>query len=101
MSAPSYDPYNIPLNSLTLALAAPIHSPKTSTPALPPYPPSPSCLISLILGSDLLDFDVDDFGFSESKAMVMRVGQRGSSKADGSGRRYLLYSHEYGHQSNV
>lgn len=90
----TYCPYNFSLNSLTLALAAPIHSPTTSIPALPVYPPIPSCLTNLILGSTALvdlDFDCDvGVGSIESSAMVMVVGQSGSSNADGSGKRYLL-----------
>jgi hypothetical protein len=90
----TYCPYNFSLNSLTLALAAPIHSPTTSIPALPAYPPIPSCLTNLIFGSVALvdlDFDFDDeVGSVESSAMVIVVGQSGSSNADGSGKRYLL-----------
>jgi hypothetical protein len=91
-----YCPYNFPLNSLTLALAAPIHSPTTSIPALPAYPPIPSCLTNLILGSPvLLELGV---GSAASRAMVMIVGQSGSSKADGSGKRYLLEERDRQHR---
>ena len=87
-TADPYEPYNCPLNSLTLALAAPIHSPRTSIPVLPAYPPNPSCLTSLILGSTVSPDR--DRGSTVSSAMVMLVGQSGSSNADGSGKRYLL-----------
>jgi hypothetical protein len=86
-------------------LAAPIHSPTTSIPALPAYPPIPSCLTNLILGSTVLvdlvfDFNVE-VGSSESRAMVIVVGQSGNSNADGSGKRYLLSERRDGCQRPV